>query len=78
MKGNALAGGKRSDCEKEMVARQMERPRKKKIPKPEGVRLLFLFCQVGATGWFEIDGFLGLEFFLCSPNVQNYPPFCMC
>jgi hypothetical protein len=49
-----------------MVAGERERPRKKKIPKPEGVRLHFLFCQVGATGWFGRDGFLGLGFFLCS------------
>jgi len=61
-----------------MVAGEKERPRKKKIPKLEGVRLLFLFCQVGATGWFGRDEFLGLGFFLCSFQMCKITPPCVC
>jgi len=43
-----------------------------------GVRQLFVFGQEGATGWFERDEFLGLGFFVFSPDVQNCPPLCMC
>ena len=47
-------------------------------PKQGGCGCSFCFCQVGAAGWFERDGFLGLGFFVFPSNVKNYPPFCMC
>jgi len=43
-----------------------------------GEGLLLCSAMRGEAGWLERDGFLGLEFFVLSSNVQNCPLSFMC
>jgi hypothetical protein len=52
-----LAGERRSDCEREMVAGEGERPRKKKIQNKGGAAALFVFAKWGRPAGLKEMGF---------------------
>ena len=72
-KGRSTEMAERGEVERGEGRWRGEWPRKKKIESQGRCGCSFVLPSLGAAGWFERDGFLGLGFFVFPSNVQNCP-----